>query len=64
MDNNKFLEIYKSLGISIKPLPPNYSPDDYGKMLCFLNLFKPNNVYYSDSTDYIMKSDSKTKKEA
>lgn len=62
MEKNIFFDMYKSLGIPIKKLPPNYSPNDYGKMLCSSSLHKPSNVYYTDSTDYIVKSDSKTKK--
>lgn len=51
MNNEKYTQIYKSLGVLIKPLPSNYDPDDYGRRLFAMTQPK-NGISYAASTDY------------
>ena len=48
--NNKYILAFKKLGIPIKPLPANYTPEEYARKL----ISASNNycgIAYSDSTD-------------
>lgn len=46
MDIKDIVEIYKKLGISIPPLPNNYTPEIYGRIL-MSGIVKGGNVSYS-----------------
>lgn len=52
MDNEKYYQIFMTLGIPVEPLPLNYTPEDYGRRLLSLSQFK-HGVTYSASTDYV-----------
>lgn len=64
MGRMNFTRIYEQLNIPVKPLPANYSPDEYGKMLLSSATYS-HGVSYSTSTDYtdVSKTVALTKKD-
>ena len=60
MEEDVFFEAFKSLGISIKPLPANYTPDEFGRELASMSHSEPS-VSYAASTDF--ESSNASKKE-
>lgn len=46
---NNPLDVYKSLGLKVQPLPANYNPDIYGKLL-MSGLRKTSLISYSTNT--------------
>lgn len=59
---NKFNSLYKALGIEVKPLPSNYSPDSYAQQL-MKDLPKKSDVSYSVGTNYKCETSSQEEKE-
>lgn len=53
MDNEKYTQVYKSLGIPIQKLPSNYTPEEFGRTL-FSMMQKERGVSYAASTDYLV----------
>lgn len=52
MDKVDYYKAFESLGISIKPLPANYTPEEFGRRL--LSATKSEHgVSYAASTDYM-----------
>lgn len=50
MENDKYYQAFKALGIPVEPLPPNYNPEEYGRRL--LAMSQPEyGVSYAASTD-------------
>lgn len=52
MNNYDYYYAFKSIGVPIKPLPPNYSPEEFGRMLLSGTHFEKG-VSYATSTDSI-----------
>lgn len=52
MDNDKYSQIFKTLGIPIQPLPSNYSPEEFGRRLLSMSQTE-RGVSYAASTDYV-----------
>lgn len=55
MDEDKYVQIYKMLGIPIQPLPSNYNPEEYGRRF-LVGLRTERGVSYTASTDYVEKT--------
>ena len=51
MENNNYEEQYKALGLEIKPLPNNYTPDSFAQSLLKDIPQKPA-ISYSANTNY------------
>lgn len=51
MNQDQFEWVYQSLGIPVEPLPPNYTPEEYGKRLASMSSID-RGVSYASSTDY------------
>lgn len=51
MENDKYFEAFKLLGIPVEPLPDNYTPEEFGKMLLSMSQSEQG-VSYAASTDY------------
>ena len=51
MENDKYTQTFRTLGIPIPPLMPNYNPDEYGRML-LAGTRTERGVHYAYSTDY------------
>lgn len=49
-------QLYKELGICVKPLGENYSPDNYGRELMRGTIIN-DGVMYSSSTCYVKHND-------
>ncbi len=58
MDNEKYYQLFMTLGISVESLPLNYTPEEYGRKLLSLNQYQQG-VSYSNSTDYVYTSQNK-----
>lgn len=59
--NNKEIELqFKALGLEIKPLPENYTPDSYAQLLMKCIPHKPA-ITYAANTNY--KNEEENKKE-
>ena len=54
MDDKKFEMQYISIGLEIKPLPRNYSPENFARGL-LKNISKKSQVSYTCGTNYAMK---------
>lgn len=52
MENNKYSQVFETLGIPIQPLPSNYSPEEYGRRLLSMSQTE-RGVSYAASTDYV-----------
>ena len=52
MDNDKYSQVFKTLGIPIQPLPSNYSPEEFGRRLLSMSQTE-RGVSYAASTDYV-----------
>lgn len=52
MDNDKYVQAFRALGILIQPLPTNYSPEEFGRRLLSMSQ-KERGVSYAASTDYV-----------
>ena len=52
MDYEKYYQAFKSLNISVDPLPQNYTPEDFGRRLMSLSQTEQD-VSYSASTEYV-----------
>ena len=52
-DWNEYGQVYKALGIPIKPLPSNYTPDEFGRKLRSMSQTE-HGVSYAASTDYVV----------
>ena len=52
MENEKYYEAYKALGIVVEPLPSYYNPEEYGRRLLSLSQTEYG-VSYAASTDYV-----------
>lgn len=61
MGNEKFVSQFKVFGIEPKPLPGNYTPENYGRWL-MRNVQRKTAVSYSDRTDYTGEKKSERKK--
>ncbi|MBR4751571.1 MAG: hypothetical protein IK077_07400 [Thermoguttaceae bacterium] len=51
MGDEKYKLQFEAFGLEIKPLPSNYTPDDYARRLMSGVLQRPD-ISYSDRTDY------------
>ena len=52
MNDDKYIQVFRELGIPVEPLPSNYTPEDYGRRL--LSMSKTDrSVSYAASTDYV-----------
>lgn len=51
MDIDKYSEAFKSLGIPVEPLPDNYTPEEFGKVLLSMSQSEQG-VSYAASTDF------------
>ena len=60
MDNEKYELKFKDLGIEIKPLPDNYTPDSYAQSL-LQNIPQKPDISYSANTNYSIDKKSHTK---
>lgn len=63
MENEKYYQAFRDLGIKVEPLPSNYNPEEYGRRL--LSMSQPENgVSYaaSTSTDYVVIQQNNAKK--
>ena len=60
MDNKEFELQFKALGIEVKPLPQNYTPDSYAQFLMKDIPQKPA-ITYAANTNY--KGEEESKKE-
>ena len=49
-----YVKEYEKLGILVDPLPDNYDPDTYGKMLLSNFNSKDNSTTYSTETELIV----------
>ena len=56
MDNDKYYQTFISLGISVEPLPENYTSEEFGRRL-MSSLQTESGVSYSASTEYDIKSE-------
>lgn len=52
MNKDEYIQVYKALGIPIKPLPSNYTPEEFGRRLKSLSQTE-HGVSYAASTDYM-----------
>lgn len=53
MENEKYYQTFRDLGIKVEPLPSNYNPEEYGRRL--LSMSQPEyGVSYAASTDYVV----------
>lgn len=52
MNSEKYTQVYKELGITIEPLPANYTPDEFGRRLHSMSQTEVG-VSYAASTDYV-----------
>lgn len=52
MNNDKYTQAYKDLGIPIEPLPANYTPEEFGRRLHTMSQTEVG-VSYAASTDYV-----------
>lgn len=53
MENEKYYQAFKNLGINLEPLPSNYNPEEYGRWLRSLTNSEQG-VFYAASTDYVI----------
>lgn len=51
MDNDQYSQVFKALNIQVQPLPANYTPDEFGRML-IAGAQTEHGVSYAASTDY------------
>lgn len=52
MKNYDYYNAFESIGVPLKPLPTNYSPEEFGRMLLSETHFEKG-VSYATSTDSI-----------
>lgn len=53
MENERYYQIFRDLGVKVEPLPSNYSAEEYGRGL--LSMSQPEyGVSYAASTDYVV----------
>lgn len=52
MNNDKYYQVFKTLNITVEPLPSNYTPEEYGRRLFSMSQSE-NGVSYAASTDYV-----------
>lgn len=50
-----FEQLYEELGVKVRPLNENYSPEDYGREL-MKDVLVSDIIVYSTSTNYIQES--------
>ena len=63
MENEKYYQAFRDLGIKVEPLPSNYNPEEYGRRLLSMS-HSENGVSYaaSTSTDYVVIQQNNAKK--
>ena len=64
MENDIYVQTFNALGIPVKPLPSNYSPEEFGRSLLSMSKYE-HGVSYAVSTDYtssLQKSSDTTEK--
>lgn len=63
MENEKYYQAFRDLGIKVEPLPSNYNPEEYGRRLLSMSQSE-NGVSYaaSTSTDYVVIQQNNAKK--
>ena len=63
MENGKYYQAFRDLGIKVEPLPSNYNPEEYGRRLLSMSPSE-NGVSYaaSTSTDYVVIQQNNAKK--
>ena len=63
MENEKYYQAFRDLGIKVEPLPSNYNPEEYGRRLLSMPQSE-NGVSYaaSTSTDYVVIQQNNAKK--
>lgn len=62
MENNIYIDLFKSLGIYLEPLSPFYTPDNFARNISLINHLTGENVRYSSNTDYNFRNESKTER--
>ena len=53
MNKDEYVQAYKALGIPIKQLPSNYTPEEFGRRLRSMSQTE-HGVSYAASTDYVV----------
>lgn len=53
MENDIFFQTFRTLGITIEPLPSNYNPEEFGRRLLAMSRSEYG-VSYAASTDYMV----------
>ncbi len=61
MDVMLYYQAFKALGIHVEPLPPNYTPEEFGRRLRSMAQSE-HGVSYAASTDYLESSRMKYQK--
>jgi hypothetical protein len=61
MENDKYYQAFRDLGIRVEPLPSNYNPEEYGRRLLSMSQ-SDYGVSYAASTDYVVTQQSNAKK--
>ena len=58
MREQDYARLFKQLGIEVKPLPPNYDPESFGKEL-MTGFYEEQGVLYSATTSLRQKNEEK-----
>ena len=63
MENEKYYQAFRDLGIKVETLPSNYNPEEYGRRLLSMSQAE-NGVSYAASTftDYVVIQQNNAKK--
>lgn len=63
MENEKYYQAFRDLGIKVEPLPSNYNPEEYGRRLLSMSQSEYGVSYAaSTSTDYVVIKQNNAKK--
>ena len=63
MENEKYYQAFRDLGIKVEPLPSNYTPEEYGRRLLSMSQSEYGVSYAaSTSTDYVVIKQNNAKK--
>lgn len=63
MENEKYYQAFRDLGIKVEPLPSNYNSEEYGRRLLSMSQSEYGVSYAaSTSTDYVVIKQNNAKK--